>query len=160
MLQHKRGPDRELDIYCSNKKCNRGGKKSDFLCCTTCDKYYHSTCLDPPMILKFVNRFKWQCSSCKTCQQCGTNTPKLTKCNTCDRTFHESCYPMNISFGKLHCADCITCKNCNKNLPLLTISNQNDLLQIKGYRLCEECWKYYKNVNFSVTHRNTTVRNA
>jgi hypothetical protein len=147
LLQHKRGPDRELDILCANKKCNRSGKKSDFLCCSSCEKFYHANCLDTPMILKFVNRFKWLCLNCKTCQQCGTSNGKLIKCNTCDRTFHDGCYPMHISFGKTHCGDCITCKNCNKALPLLTISNQNDLLQIKGYRVCEECWKYYKNVS-------------
>jgi hypothetical protein len=111
------------------------------------------------MTLKFVNRFKWQCINCKTCQVCNTNTAKLTKCNTCDRTFHENCFPMHISFGKPQCGDCISCKNCNKTLSLLTISNQNDLLQIKGYRVCEECWKYYKNVMLNL-YRNTIAQNV
>jgi hypothetical protein len=122
----------------SNSRCKFMGIILNFR------KYYHAICLDPPMILKFVNRFKWQCSNCKTCQQCSTSGAELIKCNTCDRTFHEGCQPMHISFGKTHCADCITCKNCNKVLPLLTISNQNNLLQIKGYRVCDECWKYFK----------------
>ena len=46
------------------------------------------------------------------------------------------------------CIDCASCKNCNKVLPLLTINNQNEFLVVKGYRVCDECWKYYKNVKF------------
>jgi hypothetical protein len=122
------------------------GKKSDFLQCYKCDKNYHSSCLEPPMIHKFVNRFKWQCPNCKTCQVCNVKDSLLSKCSTCDRTFHEKCYKVCSVNGKAFCGDCLTCKNCSRILPILTIANQNDLLQVKGYRVCEDCWKYYKNV--------------
>lgn len=99
--------------------------------------------------MKCVNRFKWLCNNCKSCQACTrVSSEKLTKCNTCERTFHQNCYPLTVSLlnGKTYCTDCINCKNCSRLLPILTIVNQNDLLTVKGFRVCDECWNYYKNV--------------
>jgi hypothetical protein len=107
------------------------------------------------MILKYVNRFKWLCGNCKSCQQCGNNNPsmRLLRCNTCDRTFHPQCYkigpyPGSMDQTKVYCSDCISCKNCCKDLPLLNYANQNEFLNIKGYRVCDDCWKYYKNKHY------------
>lgn len=97
--------------------------------------------------MKYVNRFKWYCSSCKHCQNCNEKE-NLTKCETCDRTYHERCLKFTKINNKPVCIDCASCKNCNKVLPLLTAVNQNEFLAVKGYRVCEECWKYYKNVIF------------
>lgn len=169
MLGGKR-PGAELDIICFNKKCNKTGKKSDFLCCAKCEKYYHPGCLDLPMLMKYVNRFKWYCMNCKTCQHCFNNAAttsenRLIKCNTCDRTFHNYCYgmipyasllnpnstlptPQQGSMSKHFCVDCINCKNCNKTLPVLSYNNSHDFKQIKGYRVCDDCWKYYTNKHY------------
>lgn len=162
MLSHKRPGDRDyFEPICANKKCNKMGKKSDFLNCSKCDRNYHPYCLDVSLVLKHANRFKWLCPQCKKCQgdcifknQPGQdNIEKLIRCSTCDRTFHKNCYntivlPLN---GKTYCTDCINCKNCNIILPVLSMNIQNELLMVKGNRVCDECWKYYKNVNlFSI----------
>ena len=139
------------------------GKKSDFLICNKCDKSYHPNCIDPNLIMKYVNRFKWYCSNCKSCQNCNGNIKEnLTKCFTCDRSYHEKCKKFTKINEKNICVDCINCKNCKKNLPLLTSSMQNELLSIKGFRVCEDCWKYYKNVRtlFILLFRNITARNV
>lgn len=146
-LNNKR--DRESDICCASKKCGKIGRKTDFINCYKCDKNYHAFCLEPPMLLKFINRFKWLCPGCKVCTTCGVNDGKLIRCNTCDRNFHDGkCMNITQIFGKTYCSDCICCKNCQKNLPIITQSNQNDFLSIKGYRVCDECWKYYKNKHY------------
>jgi len=137
--------EKEPEITCSDSNCNKIGRKSDFLCCLKCEKYYHPYCLETPKVLKYVNRFKWYCNNCKHCQNCNEKD-NLTKCETCDRTYHERCLKFTKINNKPVCIDCASCKNCNKVLPLLTTSNQNEFLAVKGFRVCEECWKYYKNV--------------
>ena len=62
--------------------------------------------------------------------------------------------------NKNYCADCIKCKNCSKKLSIIMNSNQNDVLMIKTFRVCEECWKFYKNVKNVCLNRNIIVRNA
>jgi hypothetical protein len=31
---------------------------------------------------------------------------------------------------------------------VLTINNINDFKSIKGFRVCDDCWKYYTNVKY------------
>ncbi len=146
----RRAADLGTDLFCSNKRCNRVGKKNDFLNCGKCEKYFHPACADPPLVLRYANRFKWLCAECKVCQSCNqTSNEKLNRCSTCDRTFHSRCVTLTTSpmNGRSYCQDCLNCKNCLKSLPLLSIMNQNDFLSIKGHRVCDECWKYYKNVS-------------
>lgn len=133
---------------CANKRCNKTGKKNDFICCSKCEKLYHPYCTDPQVVQKYVNRFKWLCNNCRACLQCNKADDKLFRCSVCDRSFHPTCHEYTESQvnKKIYCIDCINCKNCNKQLSVLTALNQNDLLSIKGYRVCDECWKYYKNV--------------
>lgn len=141
-------PEGDNDFTC--KKCNRIGKKNDFLFCGKCEKNYHYTCLENHVLPKFINRFnKWYCSSCRFCLVCeGKNN--VVKCSTCERGFHEGCYNMTQEpNSRYYCADCIKCKNCYKKLPVMMNSNQNDVLLIKTYRVCDDCWKYYKNVKIS-----------
>ena len=128
------------------------GKRNEFLFCNKCLKNFHPRCVDPPLVMKYASRFKWHCPNCKICNVCNKNTEeKLKRCGTCDRTFHDKCYTMELSqmSGKYNCVDCIKCKNCSKILPLLTTFNQNDFFSVKGYRVCDECWKYYKNVTIN-----------
>jgi len=157
LLSNKRFGDKDsLEPVCANRKCNKTGKKSDFLNCSKCDKNYHQYCLDTSVQLKHANRFKWLCPQCKYCQgDCLYKhrstlefNEKLIRCNTCDRTFHKNCYstvvlPMN---NQTYCSDCIKCKNCSTILPVLTSNSQNESLMVKGYRVCDVCWKYYKTV--------------
>jgi hypothetical protein len=166
MLSQKRlGEKDNLEPICSNKKCNKSGKKSDFLNCSNCDRNYHPFCIDTPVYVKHVCRFKWLCPQCKRCQgdcvyKSQTKTEeRLIKCNTCDRTFHKNCYnTINLpANGKTYCSDCINCKNCNTLLPVLSINSHNEILMVKGFRVCEECWKYYKNVNMFINHTLETL---
>lgn len=138
------------EFVCSIAKCGKNGRKSDFAQCTNCSKYYHPGCIDPSLILKYVNRFEWWCYQCMRCCQCFNNDSDVIKCSTCNRGFHQSCYKMLQVGVKMYCADCILCKNCQKILPSLTIHNQNEMLMmVKGYRVCEECWTYYyKNSHY------------
>jgi hypothetical protein len=106
--------------------------------------------------MKYSNRFKWLCADCKECQVCNQKgdsqkSQNLQKCVTCDRTFHQNCNSLITSpiNARTYCTDCLNCKNCAKNLPIPSLMNQNDFLSIKGFRVCEECWKYYKNVSKS-----------
>ena len=168
LLSIKRNSELSSDLICANRRCNKIGKRNDFLCCFKCEKYYHASCTDPQLVMRFANRFKWLCSHCKVCVVCNTSDlTRLVRCATCDRAFHEKCYSLTTSSmnGKSYCTDCISCKNCFKALPLLSILNQNEFVSIKGHRVCDECWKYYKNVRFKINlclclFRNITAQNA
>ena len=138
----------------SCSKCNKSGRKQDFIQCSNCQKFYHLSCIYPscihPINLKFVSRFNsWYCPQCERCSKCknpdNNNNNPLIKCNTCFRSFHQNCYQFHTINDKKYCVDCICCKNCQKILNPMSPTNSNDLaMTIKGYRACEECWKNYK----------------
>ena len=149
MLGQKRSSDTSNDLICANRRCNKFGKRSDFLCCAKCEKFYHPLCTDPSAIMKLATRFKWLCLNCKACQVCDGKEDHLLRCGTCDRTFHQKCFQMTVAHmnNKAYCKDCLNCKNCSKVLPIIANFNQNDFVSIKGHRVCDDCWKYYKNVS-------------
>ncbi|KAJ3224703.1 PHD finger protein 10 [Clydaea vesicula] len=58
--------------HCPNCKlcsmCDDAGDEGKMIFCDTCDRGYHTYCVDPP--LEGIPEGKWMCSSCCTCVSC------------------------------------------------------------------------------------------
>ncbi|KAK3733941.1 hypothetical protein QZH41_009599 [Actinostola sp. cb2023] len=62
--------------------------------CSECGNSSHQTCLKiSNEVLSIVKEYPWQCSSCKTCENCYLRRPKskLRACSNCDRGYHRFC---------------------------------------------------------------------
>lgn len=58
------------DVDAACEICKLVGAISDQLLCSSCGNHYHSTCLQQTIECRPSVRAGWQCSTCKTCQQC------------------------------------------------------------------------------------------
>lgn len=140
------------EASCCNFKCSRIGKKSDMLNCKSCQKYYHPSCINSSIILRYASRFDWFCDDCKNCEICSSpsNIEATIKCSYCDRVKHLSCagiYGDNTN-KTYHCQDCVQCKNCMRPCPLVNNQNLSEPIFMKGFRVCNDCWKSYKTQNY------------
>lgn len=58
------------DVDATCEACKTVGSVADQLFCSSCGHRYHATCLQPTVECGVSVRAGWQCSNCKTCQQC------------------------------------------------------------------------------------------
>jgi hypothetical protein len=140
------------ETNCYNSKCNRIGKKQDMLNCKSCQKYYHPQCVNPSIVLRYAARFEWYCEECKVCEICSSpsSIEAVIKCDYCDRVKHLSCAGIyNESTSKsYYCQDCVQCKNCLRPCPMVSNMNVSEPIFMKGFRVCNDCWKSYKTQNY------------
>lgn len=68
------------------------------LTCKSCERSYHSTCLEPKLEYNLVKRFDWYCTDCKLCNICwkSVNEDELLICDCCDRAYHMGIYIYNF----------------------------------------------------------------
>ncbi|XP_009866385.1 PREDICTED: histone-lysine N-methyltransferase 2C-like, partial [Apaloderma vittatum] len=83
---------------CQN--CKHSGEDNKMLVCDTCDKGYHTFCLQP--VMDAVPTNGWKCKNCRVCAECGTRTSCQWhhNCLVCD-----SCYQQQ---------DNLSCPFCEK----------------------------------------------
>lgn len=51
-------------------ECRKAIIASGDLLCWTCGRHYHPTCVDPAIVPTPKRCAGWQCTNCKSCQQC------------------------------------------------------------------------------------------
>ncbi|KRX09893.1 Zinc finger, FYVE/PHD-type [Pseudocohnilembus persalinus] len=158
--------EEELDIisdsdpeekHCISQNCPLESNK-EVIKCKSCERAWHSQCLDPPLNYKLVGRFDYFCTECKLCVLCwrSINEDKLLMCDCCDRAFHMECIQppiIEVPEGKWFCQDCVKCASC-KNV-LLTNQNFNTKIQEKyadqtvdSKIICDRCWEFYKKKEY------------
>ncbi|XP_017695715.1 PREDICTED: histone-lysine N-methyltransferase 2C-like, partial [Lepidothrix coronata] len=78
----------------------QSGEDNKMLVCDTCDKGYHTFCLQP--VMDAVPTNGWKCKNCRVCAECGTRTSCQWhhNCLVCD-----SCYQQQ---------DNLSCPFCEK----------------------------------------------
>lgn len=54
---------------CVNQYCPQE-KDKNLISCKSCERAWHTNCMDPPMNYELVKRFEWFCSECKLCIIC------------------------------------------------------------------------------------------
>ncbi len=89
--------------YCEH--CCKATGEDKLLYCDSCDKAYHTYCLNPP--LKVVPACGWKCKDCFKCAKCGTqsffgdhveplydysHTNNFTYCHKCGMEEHEKSF--------------------------------------------------------------------
>ncbi|XP_075778908.1 histone-lysine N-methyltransferase 2C isoform X10 [Pelodiscus sinensis] len=92
------------------------GEDSKMLVCDTCDKGYHTFCLQP--VMDSVPTNGWKCKNCRVCAECGTRTSCQWhhNCLVCDNCYQQQdnlpcpfceklCHP-DVQKDLLHCHIC------------------------------------------------------
>nr|XP_020033146.1 histone-lysine N-methyltransferase 2C-like isoform X2 [Castor canadensis] len=98
---------------CQN--CKQSGEDSKMLVCDTCDKGYHTFCLQP--VMKSVPTNGWKCKNCRICVECGTRSSSQWhhNCLICDTCYQQQdnlcpfcgkCYHPELQEDMLHCNIC------------------------------------------------------
>ncbi|EPY88415.1 hypothetical protein CB1_000174005 [Camelus ferus] len=98
---------------CQN--CKQSGEDSKMLVCDTCDKGYHTFCLQP--VMKSVPTNGWKCKNCRICVECGTRSSSQWhhNCLVCDSCYQQQdnlcpfcgkCYHPELQKDMLHCNMC------------------------------------------------------
>lgn len=93
---------------CDVPGCRYPRRKLKNLVCKSCERSFHSYCLNPPLEFKLVSRFDWFCTECKLCNTCWKSMKdnELLLCDSCDRAYHMDCvFPKveKIPEGKWFC---------------------------------------------------------
>ena len=57
-------------VVCNAKECKNPESFDNILTCKSCERYFHTNCLDAPVEFSLVNRFDWYCIECKLCNIC------------------------------------------------------------------------------------------
>ncbi|XP_053552433.1 histone-lysine N-methyltransferase 2C, partial [Bombina bombina] len=103
------------------------GDDNQMLVCDTCDKGYHTFCLQP--VMDSVPTNGWKCKNCRICAECGTRTSSLwhLNCLICDNCFQqqdnlpcpfcEKSFEPDLQKDMLHCQLCkrwihLDCEKC------------------------------------------------
>ncbi len=122
--------------------CEAPGTLQDQLFCTSCGQHYHSTCLDPPVVVTPGVRAGWQCPNCKICQTCRQpgDDNKMLVCDTCDKGYHTFCLRPAMTTIPKHgwkCKNCRVCGDCGARTPGSGPSSRWH----HNYTVCDSCYQ-------------------
>ncbi|GIY54831.1 hypothetical protein CEXT_374931 [Caerostris extrusa] len=126
----------------SCEECNGSGDLCQLLLCTSCAKYYHGSCLKPPITPSPDVRAGWQCKNCKVCQNCRIpeESNKMLVCNICDKGYHAFCIKPPVSSipkSNWKCSACRICGDCGARTPGNGPSSRWHL----NYSVCDSCYQ-------------------
>lgn len=104
--------------------CKTTGDEDRMLVCDSCDKGFHTYCLDPP--ITSIPKSIWKCNSCRKCEDCGSTRPGggpscrwHNNFSLCDRCYQQrkkgQCCPVcNRAVRLCNNVEIIQCCRCHK----------------------------------------------
>eukprot|EP00794_Sanderia_malayensis_P003605 gene3605-4114_t len=119
----------------SCRVCNKAGKISTLILCTSCQQHTHASCLPSHSPVTSESRLKWKCEACRSCQICGKDDDekRMQCCTGCGKNYHNACassmngeYQFNNSWLCLACRSDVASEESDKRIQAKNESPQRN----------------------------------